>query len=106
MAINLISIRVATVRESKGKTDLFQGQGICINSENFLIIQVREIYFAPRFTKEFPSWRPGLKMGMDFKGQIRKRAWKVTYFGLKYGQGLKNQAAYRTKNSEVPVPRL
>ena len=31
---------------------------------------------------------------MDFRGRVRKRVWKLTFFGLKLGQGLKNLAAH------------
>ena len=27
--------------------------------------------------------RPGLKTGMDFRGLVSKRVWKMTFFGLK-----------------------
>ena len=27
--------------------------------------------------------RPGLKTGMDFRGLVCKRVWKMTFFGLK-----------------------
>ena len=37
---------------------------------------------------------PGLKTGMDFAGQVWKRVWKQTLFGLKQGQDLENWAAY------------
>ena len=33
-------------------------------------------------------------MGMDFRGLVWKRAWKMTFFGLKKGQDLKNRAAH------------
>ena len=29
------------------------------------------------------SWRQGLRMGMDFRGQVLKRVWKMTFFGVK-----------------------
>ena len=38
--------------------------------------------------------RPGLKTGMDFRGLVWKRGWKITFFGLKLGQDLKNRAAH------------
>ena len=31
---------------------------------------------------------------MDFRGQVRKRVWKITFLGLKYGQDLEKQAAH------------
>ena len=31
---------------------------------------------------------------MDFRGLVWKRVWKITFFGLKSGQDLKNRAAY------------
>ena len=33
-------------------------------------------------------------MGMDFRGLVRNRVWKITFFGLKSGQDLKNRAAH------------
>ena len=33
-------------------------------------------------------------MGMDFRGQVWKRVWKMTVFGLKWGQDLENRAAH------------
>ena len=33
-------------------------------------------------------------MGMDFRGLVWKQAWKMTFFGLKKGQDLKNWAAH------------
>ena len=33
-------------------------------------------------------------MGMDFRGLVWKQAWKMTFFGLKKGQDLKNRAAH------------
>ena len=38
--------------------------------------------------------RPGLKTGMDCRGLVWKRVWKTTFFGLKSGQDLENQAAH------------
>ena len=38
--------------------------------------------------------RPGLKTGMDFRGLVWKQVWKITFFGLKSGQGLKNRAEH------------
>ena len=37
---------------------------------------------------------------MDFWGQVWKRVWKVTFFGLKLGQDLENRAAH--PNQEFP----
>ena len=37
---------------------------------------------------------PGLKTGMDFRGQVWKRVWKMARFGLKSGQDLENRAAH------------
>ena len=31
---------------------------------------------------------------MDFRGLVRKRVWKITFFGLKSSQDLKNLAAH------------
>ena len=36
----------------------------------------------------------GLKTGMDFRGQVWKQMWKMTFFGLKYGQDLENRVAH------------
>ena len=33
-------------------------------------------------------------MGMDFGGLVRKRVWKMTFFGLKQGQDLENWTAH------------
>ena len=33
-------------------------------------------------------------MGMDFRGLVLKRVWKITFFGLKSGQDLKNRPAH------------
>ena len=35
-----------------------------------------------------------MKTGRDFKGLVWKRVWKITFFGLKSGQDLKNRAAH------------
>ena len=35
-----------------------------------------------------------MKMGMDFRGLVLKRVWKITFFGLKSGQDLKNRPAH------------
>ena len=49
--------------------------------------------------------RPGLKTGMDCRGLVWKRVWKTTFFGLKSGQDLENQAAH--PHQEFPgVPPL
>ena len=40
------------------------------------------------------NWCEGLKMGMDFRGQVWKWVWKMEYFGLKLGQDLWNRAAH------------
>ena len=43
----------------------------------------------------------GLKMGMDFTGQV----WKMACFGLKWGQDLENRAAHpHHEFREVPSP--
>ena len=48
---------------------------------------------------------PGLKTGMDFRGLVWKRVWKITFFDLKSGQDLKNRAHTPTKNfQEYPPP--
>ena len=42
-------------------------------------------------------------MGMDFGGLVRKRVWKMTFFGLKQGQDLENWTAHPyQKFSGVP----
>ena len=42
-------------------------------------------------------------MGIDFRDQVWKRVWKVTVFGLKWGQDLENRAAHPCKEfSGVP----
>ena len=33
-------------------------------------------------------------MGMDFWGLVRKRVWKITFFGLKLSQDSENRAAH------------
>ena len=33
--------------------------------------------------------------GKNFRGQVWKRVWKVTFFGLKQGQELENPAVHR-----------
>ena len=38
--------------------------------------------------------RLGLKMSMDFRGLVWKPVWKMTVFGLKKGQDLKNWVAH------------
>ena len=44
---------------------------------------------------------------MDFIGLVWKRVWKITFFGLKSGQDLKNRAHTHTKNfQEYPPPRI
>ena len=44
-------------------------------------------------------------MGMDFIVLFWKWVWKITFFGLKSGQDLKNKVAHPTKNSqEYPPP--
>ena len=40
------------------------------------------------------AYRPGLKTGMDFRGLVGKRVWKITFFGLKQGQDLENWTAH------------
>ena len=35
-----------------------------------------------------------LKTGKDFRDLVWKRVWKITFFGLKTGQDLKNRAAH------------
>ena len=39
------------------------------------------------------------------KGQVWKRVWKITFFGPKSGQDLKNRAAHPTKNSQECPPK-
>ena len=42
-------------------------------------------------------------MGIDFRDQVWKRVWKMTVFGLKWGQDLENRAAHPRKEfSGVP----
>ena len=44
-------------------------------------------------------------MVMDFIVLVWKWVWKITFFGLKSGQDLKNKVAHPTKNSqEYPPP--
>ena len=43
-------------------------------------------------------------MGMDFIVLVWKWVWKITFFGLKSGQDLKNKVAHPTKNSQESVP--
>ena len=51
--------------------------------------------------------RPGLKTGMDFRDLVWKRVWKMTFFGLKSGQDLKNRAAHPHQDFlGVPPPPL
>ena len=49
-----------------------------------------------------------LKTGMDFRGQVWKRVWKMEYFGLKLGQDLGNRAAhpYQEFRGVPPPPGL
>ena len=50
------------------------------------------------------SWW-GLKMGMDFWGQVWKRVWEMVFFGLKLGLDLEMQAAHpHHKFQRVPPP--
>ena len=44
--------------------------------------------------------KPGLKTSMDFRGLVWKRLWRITFFGLKSGQDLKNRAVH--PNQEFP----
>ena len=56
-------------------------------------------------TKLISAFRPGLKMGMDFRGVVRKRVPKITVFGLKSGQDLENRAAHPYQEFPgVPLP--
>ena len=42
---------------------------------------------------------------MDFRGLVRKQVWKMTFFGLKKGQDLKNWAAHPNQEFPgVPIP--
>ena len=45
---------------------------------------------------------------MDFRGLVWKRVWKITFFGLKYGQDLENRAAHPHQDSQgySPPPGL
>ena len=40
------------------------------------------------------TWNPGLKTGTDFRRLVWKRVRKITFFGLKSGEDLKNRAAH------------
>ena len=44
-------------------------------------------------------------MGMDFRGQVWKRVWKMTVFGLKCGQDLENRAAHPQQEFPWVSPR-
>ena len=44
-------------------------------------------------------------MGIDFGGQVWKRVWKMTVFGLKWGQDLENRAAHRLQEFSGVPPR-
>ena len=50
---------------------------------------------------------PDLKAGIDFSGQVWKTVWKMSPFGLKYGQDLENRAAYPHQEfpGVAPPPR-
>ena len=56
------------------------------------------------------DWTTGLKTGMGFRVLlVRKRVWKITFFGLKSGQDLKNRAAPpppppKKNSQEYPPP--
>ena len=51
------------------------------------------------------SW-PGLKMGMDFRGLVWKRVWKIKFLGLKSGQDLENWVVHPHQEFPgVPPPR-
>ena len=43
-------------------------------------------------------------MGMDFRGQVWKWMWKMTVFGLKWGQDLENGQHTPAKNSQEYPP--
>ena len=48
-----------------------------------------------------------VKTGMDFRGIVWKRVWKITFFGLKSGQDLKNRVAHPHQEFPgVPPPPL
>ena len=50
--------------------------------------------------------RSGLKTGLDFRGLVWKRVWKITFFGVKYGQDLENLVAHPHQEFPgVPSPR-
>ena len=51
------------------------------------------LYFTLSNHDIISALRPGLKTSMDFRCQVWKRVWKMTFFGLKQGQDLENQAA-------------
>ena len=50
------------------------------------------------------AWWLGLKMGMDFRGLVWKRVWKITFLGLKLGQHLENWAAHSQQEFPGVVP--
>ena len=48
---------------------------------------------------------PGLKTGVDFRGLVCKRVWKIPFFGLKSGEDLKNRATHSQQEFPgVPLP--
>ena len=47
--------------------------------------------------------RPGLKTGMDFRGLVWKRVWKITFFGLKSGHDLGGTPLPRILRSTSPL---
>ena len=52
--------------------------------------------------------RSGLKTGMNFRGLVWQQVWKIKFFGLKYGQDLKNRPAPPPQEfpGETPPPPL
>ena len=50
---------------------------------------------------------PGPKTGMDFRGVVWKRVWKIAVFGLKWGQDLENRVAHpHYEFPGIPPPPL
>ena len=47
------------------------------------------------------AWWLGLKTGMDFRGLVWKRVWKMTFFGLKSGQDLESRGGTRSRRQAV-----
>ena len=53
------------------------------------------------------AWRPGLKTGTDFRGQVWKRVWKMTFFSSDRGSGFGEPGGTPPpKILDVPPPSL